>query len=108
MAAVSATALLVQALVGLISLRMEPGAHHLAFIRTLILCATALALAFAGDRWRRRELARIGYATLALVAVKLAVEDLPLGNLAYIAASIFLFAIALIAVPRVAHRRQHS
>ena len=106
MAAVSATALLVQALVGLISLRIVPGPHHLAFIRTLILCTTALALAFGGVRWHRRELTRIGYAALAMVAVKLAVEDLPLGHLAYIAASIFLFAITLIAVPRVVHKRQ--
>ena len=41
-------ALLVQGLVALIALGMVPGAHHLAFIRTLTLCAAALALAFGG------------------------------------------------------------
>jgi len=104
--AASATALLVQAFAALITLVVQPEAHHLAFIRTLILCATSLALAFAGAHWHRRELTRLGYAALAIVAIKLVVEDLALGHLAYIAASIFLFAITLIAVPRVAHLRQ--
>ena len=92
-AATAATALLVKALASLITLWMLPGAHHLAFIRTLTLCLAALALAFGGAFWRRVELTRIGYAALALVAVKLVAEDLPLGHLAYIAASIFLFAL---------------
>jgi hypothetical protein len=47
------------------------------------------------------ELTRIGYAALVLVAAKLIVEDLRLGHLEFTAASIFLFAITLIAVPRV-------
>jgi len=59
----------------------------------------AFALAFSGSRWRRVELTRIAYATLALVAVKLLFEDLRHGQLEFIAASIFLFAITLIAVP---------
>lgn len=107
-AATAATALLIKALASLITLWMLPGAHHLAFIRTLILCLAALALAFGGAFWRRVELTRIGYAALALVAVKLVAEDLPLGHLAYIAASIFLFALTLIAVPRVAHMRHRT
>jgi hypothetical protein len=97
-------ALLVQGLLWLAALRRAPEAHHVAFIRTLILCAVALALAFAGYRWRRVELTRIAYATLGLVAAKLLFEDLRLGHLVFIAASIFLFAITLIAVPRMAHR----
>jgi len=102
-AVATATALLVKGLASLITLWMQPGAHHLAFIRTLILCAMALALAFCGAFWQRLELTRVGYAILALVAIKLVAEDLPLGHLAYIAASIFIFALALIAVPRAAH-----
>ncbi|MGB9407947.1 MAG: hypothetical protein WCA89_10440, partial [Terracidiphilus sp.] len=81
-------------------------AHPIAFIRTLALCALALALAFAGSRWRRIELTRIAYATLALVAAKLLFEDLRQGRLEFIAASIFLFAITLIAVPRLARMGQ--
>jgi hypothetical protein len=98
----AAAALLVEGLVGLIALKVIPEAHHLAFIRTLTVCAAAIALVFSGSRWRRIELTRVGYGTLALLAVKLVAEDLRHGHLAFIAASIFLFAITLIAVPRVA------
>ena len=101
-AAAAVTALLVKGLATFITLWILPGAHHLAFIRTLILCAAALAFAFCGAFWHRLELTRVGYAALALVAIKLVAEDLPLGHLAYIAASIFLFALTLIAIPRVA------
>jgi hypothetical protein len=98
----AAAALLVNGLVVLTALRVIPEAHHLAFIRTLILCAAALALAYGGAHWRRMELTRMGYATLALVATKLLLEDLRQGHLGFIAASIFLFALTLIAVPRIA------
>jgi len=99
-------ALLVVGLVGLAAFWVHPGAQHLAFSRTLILCAAALALAFSGAHWRRIELTRMGYATLVLVAVKLVFEDLRHGHLGYIAASIFLVALTLIAVPRLTHRGQ--
>jgi hypothetical protein len=95
-------ALAVEGLVGLVSLRMIPGVHYLAFIRTFVVCAATIALAFSGAHWRRMELTRIGYAALALLAVKLVLEDLRHGHLAFIAGSIFLFAITLIVVPRVA------
>ena len=103
MLAIGATAaLVVEGMMGLIALSVSPGAHHLAFIRTLTICAAALALAFSGAHWRRVELTRIGYATLALIAAKLVLEDLRHGHLEFIAASIFLFAVTLIAVPRIA------
>jgi hypothetical protein len=95
-------ALLVQGLLQITACGVAPGAHHVAFIRTLILCAFALALAFTGSRWHRVELTRLAYATLGLVAAKLLFEDLRLGHLQLIAAAIFLFAITLIAVPRLA------
>jgi hypothetical protein len=101
-------ALLVEGLLWLIALRTAPEAHHVAFIRTLILCAAALALAFGGSRWRRLELTRMAYATLGVVVVKLLFEDLRLGHLEFIAASFFLFAITLIAVPRLARMGQKS
>ena len=102
LAIAAAAALLVQGLMALTALSLNPGAHHLAFIRTLTICLAALALAFSGAHWRRMELTRIGYATLVLVAVKLVFEDLRHGHLEFIAASIFLFAVTLIAVPRIA------
>lgn len=106
LAAGAAVALLVQGLLGLIALSVIPGAHHIAFVRSFILCAAALVLAYSGAHWRRMELTRIGYAALVLVAVKLLFEDLRHGHLEFIAASIFLFAITLIMVPRVARIRR--
>ena len=62
--------------------------------------------------WRRApgpgEVTRIGYAVLALLAVKLLWEDLRHGHLAFIAASFFLFAMTLIAVPRASRVGQKS
>jgi hypothetical protein len=106
--AVSAmAAFLVKGLVSLAALTVTPAAHHIAFIRTLTICATVLALAFSGSHWRRIELTRIGYAALVLAAVKLILEDLRLGHLEFTAASIFLFAITLIAVPHVRFPERH-
>jgi hypothetical protein len=97
-------ALTVQGLAWLTALKVIPEAHHLAFIRTLTACVAAIALAYSGAHWRRMELTRIGYAALVLLAVKLVVEDLRHGHLAFIAGSIFLFAMTLIVVPRVARK----
>lgn len=105
LAAVSAAALLAGGLIALTALRVIPGAHHLALIRTIVLCAAALALVYGGTRWQRRELTGLGYSALAVVAVKLIAEDLRHGHLAYIAASIFLVAFTLIAAPRMARTR---
>ncbi len=102
----AAAAMLVEGLMSLAAFSVHPGPHHLAFLRTLTLCATALALAFSGSYWRRKELTRMDYAMLALVAVKLVLEDLRLGHLEFIAASIFLFAVTLIAVPHLARMGQ--
>ncbi|MGO9437221.1 MAG: hypothetical protein ACLPH3_16740 [Terracidiphilus sp.] len=101
----SVTALMIHGLATLTSLVVHPATHHLAFIRTLMLCAVALALAFSGARWRRLELTRLGFAVLVLLALKLVAEDLRHGHLGYTAASICLVAITLIAVPRVGRIR---
>ena len=101
----AAMAFFIDGLVALTALRVIPGAHHLALIRTIVLCASALALVYGGTRWQRRELTGLGYAALALVAIKLVAEDLRHGHLAYIAASIFFVAFTLIAAPRVARVR---
>jgi hypothetical protein len=102
LASAAVTSLLVQGFMGLVALKVIPGVHHLAFIRTLTICLAATGLAFGAARWGRTELSRISYATVALLAVKLAVEDLRHGQLAFIAGSISLFAITLILVPRMA------
>jgi hypothetical protein len=99
-------AFLVHFLLFLAALRIVPDVCHVAFIRTLTCCAVALAVAFAGSRMRRQELTRIAYATLAFIAAKLVFEDLRHGQFEFIAGSIFLFAITLIAVPRIARMGQ--
>jgi hypothetical protein len=90
----------------LLALRITPDVFHVALVRTLVLCAVASGLAFAGSRWQRPELRRIAYAALGLLAIKLLFEDLRHGRMEFIAASIFLFALALIAVPRLARVRR--
>ncbi len=100
------TALLIDGLLFLLAEHMVLEAHHVAILRAFILCSLALALAFTGARRGRAELTRMAYATLALVAAKLLFEDLRLGHPEFIAASIFLFAITLIALPRLARMGQ--
>ena len=103
MAAVAAAALLVQAAARLAAMAFSIEAHHLALIRSLILCLVALALASGGARFRRHELTQIGYTVIVLEAIKLVVEDLRHGHFAYVSASVCLYAFTLIAIPRVAH-----
>jgi hypothetical protein len=102
LAACAIAALIAQAMLQLSALVMVPDVFHVAFIRTLTICAVALALAFGGARWMRLEMTRIAYAALAFVAAKLMFEDLRLGRMEFIAGSFFLFAVTLIAVPRLA------
>jgi len=105
LAAGAAAAVTTQSLLALASRWMAVDVFHRAFIRTGILCVLALVLAFAGSRWRRVELRRIAYGALVLLAAKLVFEDLRHGHMGYIAASIFLFALTLIGVPRLARAR---
>jgi hypothetical protein len=93
-------ALTAQSVLWLLARGIPPAAFHVAFVRTLVLCVVALALAFTGSRWRRLELKRLAYAALALIATKLVFEDLRHGHMGFIAGSIFLFALTLIGVPR--------
>lgn len=99
---------MVSVLVWLAAVGMTPGASQVAVIRTLITCAVALALAFSGTRWQRSELVWIAYGTLALVTGKLLFEDLQHGHPGSTAVSIFLYAVALILVPRMARIGQRA
>lgn len=105
LAVCAASALAAHGTVRLLALRITPDVFHVALIRTLVLCGLALGLAFAGSHWHRPEMRRIAYAALGFLAVKLLFEDLRHGRLEFIAASIFLFALALIGVPRLARVR---
>jgi hypothetical protein len=94
------TALLARSVLGATGIAISLDVHHVAFLRTLTLSLVALALAFAGSRAGRTALTQLAYVTLAFVAVKLLFEDLRHGRMEFIAGSIFLFAMTLIAVPR--------
>jgi hypothetical protein len=106
LATATITAAAARLMIYLLTFALPPAAHHLAFLRMAALCAVSAAFAFYGARTCRAELTRIGYTLLALAALKLLLEDVRHGNLAFIAAAIFLFALTLIAVPRIA--RLHS
>ncbi len=100
LAVAAVTALLVHGVLSFVALAVALGLHHIAFLRTLVISAVSLGLAYAGPRLGRVAMTRIAYVALAFVAAKLLFEDLRHGHMEFIAASIFLFAVALIAVPR--------
>lgn len=57
-------------------------------------------MAFAGSRGSHALMKRLAYGAVAFLAAKLLFEDLHQGHMEFVAASIFIFAITLIAVPR--------
>jgi hypothetical protein len=100
MAACALTALLAHGVLAVFALAHAPEAHHTAFLRTLAVSFVSMCMAFAGSRWGLAALTKLAYVALVFVAAKLMFEDLRHGHMVYIAGSIFLFAVTLIAVPR--------
>jgi hypothetical protein len=103
LAAFAVAALLAFAAARLAAILFPLDLSRTALVRTFALCLIALALAYFGARQQRSELTRIAYLTLALLAIKLLLEDMPRGHMELIALSIAMFAFTLIAVPRLAH-----
>lgn len=103
-ASLAISAMLTGGILALAALRLEPASHHLALFRSFSLCAVALVLALGGTVWRRKELMHVAYVVVAVEALKLIAEDLRHGHLVYMAVSVCMFAITLIALPRVARR----
>ena len=101
-------ALLTHGLVQAASQFLTPSAFQLALVRTIALCGLAVALTLAGSRLRRVALVRAAYTLTAFAAAKLFFEDLRHGRLEFAAASIFLVAIALIAIPRLAAAKKSA
>lgn len=104
LALAAGAALLVWILVRVTAVGVAPGVEHVAVIRTLAGCTAALALSWCGSRWRRTELVWLAWAVLAFTALKLLFEDLRHGHLGFTAASIFLYAVTLLLIPRLLHR----
>jgi hypothetical protein len=85
------------------ALLVEPlGAATLATLRTLVLCLTAVFLAWSGSRWERSELVWLAYSSIALCTVKLLLEDLQAGNAVSLAFSLFFYGMTWVLVPRLA------
>jgi len=95
------SALLVHGVLKFATIAVALDLHHIAFLRTLVISSASLCLAYIGPRWGRVAITRLAYAALAFLAAKLLFEDLRHGHMEFIAGSIFLFAVTLIAVPRV-------
>lgn len=93
-------ALGVLALARMTAIVASPRPQHLAALRTLIGCGLAVSLAWCGSHWRLLELAWLAWIAMLLLAVKLLFEDLRHGHLGYTAASIFVYAVTLMLVPR--------
>ena len=78
------------------------GASHAycATLRTGVLAAAALLLAWAGSRWHRLELSRLIYPVMIAGAYRLVVEDLRQDRKAALFLSLLLYGAALMALPR--------
>ena len=79
-----------------------------ASLRTFILTAMALALAFSGTKWRRRELVWLMYPFMVLAAYKLLAQDLPRGQTVALFVSLLLYGSALILLPRILQKASRS
>lgn len=72
----------------------------LATLRTLVLCVLALALGILGTHRGRVELIGMGYATIALVTIKLAFEDFHQNSTSALATSLVCYGAVMIIGPR--------
>lgn len=108
LATTAATTFLVWLLAQITSDGANPKASHIAVIRTFALCIVALALAWIGSRLHRLELSWLVWVVLAFAALKIFFEDLQHGQFGFTAASIFLYAVTIILVPRLPHLGNHS
>ena len=79
-------------------------ASRLSVVRTIVGCAVALALAFAGARWKRVELGWVAYAAVGFGTLKLLLEDLRFGNAASLVVSLLFYGGVLILLPRMMQR----
>lgn len=83
----------------------DTGAAFCATLRTSVLAAAALLLAWSGGRWRKVELSRLIYPLMALAAYRLIYDDLHLERKAALMLSLLVYGAALIALPRLARQR---
>jgi hypothetical protein len=73
---------------------------YCATLRTGVLAAAALLLAWAGSRWNRLELSRLIYPVMIVGAYRLVMEDLHQERKAALFLSLLLYGAALMLLPR--------
>jgi len=90
----------VAGIVGLVARGAAPTLPQLAVVRTVVTCAAALLLAFLGAGFRQLELVWMAYAAAILGSLKLAFEDLRFGSTKSMAASLLIYGVVLLLIPR--------
>lgn len=100
LASVGVAALGVAMIHALVSARFALTASSTAGIRTVVTCLIALGLGFLANRFKRPELGWLAYVAVGLGALKLFIEDLPLGNAASLMVSLLFYGLILIVLPR--------
>jgi hypothetical protein len=90
------------------SIRGVGDAAALAAIRTMVLAMLTTALIALPGGSDRVERGWLGYAMLALVAIKLLAEDLPRGRPSTLFVGLAVYGAALVLAPRLARRRPVS
>ncbi len=75
---------------------------------TAVLTSLSVALAYLSARWRRRELAWLAYAVMALGAYKLIARDFPRERNLTLVISLLFYGGALILLPRILQRSRPS
>jgi hypothetical protein len=74
-------------------------------MRTFVLSASALLLAWAGARWDRPEFGRLVYPVMVLGAYRMVVVDLHQDRTAALFLSLLLYGGALILLPKLIRAR---
>jgi hypothetical protein len=81
---------------------------YCATLRTAVLVAAALLLAWAGSRWKNWELSFLTYPLMALGAYRLLAEDLHQDQKAVLFLSLLVYGAALTALPRLNRGRARN
>ena len=100
----TAAAVAIAAIVTLAAPHLTLDASRLSVIRTIVNCAVALALAFAGSRLHHVELGWLAYTAVAFGTLKLLFEDLRFGNAASLVVSLLFYGLVLILLPKLTRR----
>ncbi len=84
--------------------RPELNAPSLSVVRTVVICTAALVFGLLGSRSKRLELGWLAYAAAGFGALKLLLEDFRFGNPASLVASLLIYGLILILLPRLMRR----